>query len=294
MSARTPITAPRSRIYRGTLRHRRMLPKRHEFTYSVWMAWLDLDELPELFNGVPGFSACRPALARFRRQDYLTPHDQPLDQVVRAEVERQLGFSPRGRICLLTQLRTLGVGFNPVSLYYCYDPNDALCAVLGEVSNTPWGERHLYACAVDPSRHKHTAEFDKAMHVSPFNPMDMTYRWHFNTPDVQLLMHMENWKDGERHFDASLTLEARPATRARLLGTLARQPWMSLKTLAGIHFEALRLWARRVPIHDHPGPDSQSREPVPHEPVHREFLPREPVPHAPLPREPGAREESSS
>ena len=251
------IAAPRSRIYRGELRHRRFLPRDHAFTYGVWMAWLDLDELPELFDGVPGFSARGPALARFRREDYLKddhiPHDRPLKEAVRAELERQLGDAPEGRICVLTQLRTLGMGFNPVSLYYAFDTTGALRAVLGEVSNTPWGERTRYACAVDPSRHSHAVEFAKAMHVSPFNPMDMTYRWRFNTPGERLLMHMETWQEDACHFDATLTLTARPATRRVLLGTLVRQPWMSAKTLAGIHFEALRLWAKRVPIHDHPG-----------------------------------------
>lgn len=252
--------SPRSRIYRGTLRHRRFLPRPHAFEYGLWMAWLDLDELPELFDGVPGFSARRPALARFRREDYLAPHDRPLKQAVREELERQLGSAPDGRICVLTQLRTLGLGFNPVSLYYAYDARGELRAVLGEVSNTPWGERTRYACTLTPGRHGHVAEFDKVMHVSPFNPMDMTYRWRFDTPGETLSMHMENWKDGERHFDATLTLQARPATRGVLLATLARQPWMSLKTLAGIHFEALRLWLKRIPVHDHPGQDPPSRE----------------------------------
>ncbi|MBE0489076.1 MAG: DUF1365 domain-containing protein [Halomonas sp.] len=253
------ITTPRSRIYRGTLRHRRFLPRHHTFSYRVWMAWLDLDELPELFDGVPGFSARRPALARFRREDYLAPHDRPLGQVVREELERQLGWAPSGRICLLTQLRTLGVGFNPVSLYYAFDDDGELRAVLGEVTNVPWGERARYACEVPPGRHSHEATFAKMMHVSPFNPMDMTYRWRFNTPEERLMMHMETWQGDARPFDATLTLEARPATRGVLLGTLARQPWISLKTLAGIHFEALRLWLKRVPIHDHPGPDPSSR-----------------------------------
>ncbi|RTR01524.1 DUF1365 domain-containing protein [Halomonas nitroreducens] len=244
--------APRSRIYRGWLRHRRFLPRHHAFRYRLWMAWLDLDELPELFDGVPGFSARRPALARFRREDYLAPHDRPLKDAVRGELQRQLGSAPDGRICLLTQLRTLGVGFNPVSLYYAYDARGELRALLGEVSNTPWGERTTYACTVEPRRHGHRAEFDKAMHVSPFNPMDMRYRWCFNAPGEALTMHMETWQGEARHFDATLTLEARPATRGVLVATLARQPWMALKTLAGIHFEALRLWLKRVPLHAHP------------------------------------------
>ncbi|QNI01566.1 DUF1365 domain-containing protein [Halomonas sp. SH5A2] len=243
---------PHSRVYRGTLRHRRFTPHAHRFDYQLWMAWLDLDELPTLFDGVPGFSARGAALARFRREDYLGPTDRPLATAVREELTRQLGSAPEGRICVLTQLRTLGAMFNPISMYYAYDRQGQLAAVLGEVTNMPWRERTCYACRVDSHRHSHHATFDKAMHVSPFNPMDMTYRWRFNTPGDQLLLHMENWQAGQRHFDATLTLEAAPATAKVLLATLARQPWISLKTITGIHFEALRLWLKRNPIYNHP------------------------------------------
>ena len=245
-------TQPRSRIYRGTLRHRRFTPKSHAFSYQLWMAWLDLDELPELFDKVPGFSARRPALARFRREDYLGPVDRPLKTAVREELIRQLGSAPNGRICVLTQLRTLGCMFNPISVYYAYDHLGRLTAVLSEVTNMPWRERTCYAIAVDPSRHSHQAHFDKDLHVSPFNPMEMTYRWKFNAPGEKLFLHMENWQDQQCHFDATLTLDASPAIRSALLKTLARQPWMSLKTIAGIHFEALRLWLKRVPVYNHP------------------------------------------
>jgi len=246
------IATPRSRIYRGTLRHRRFTPTSHAFRYQLWMAWLDLDELPDLFDKVPGFSARRPALARFRREDYLGPTDRPLKTAVREELIRQLGSAPNGRICVLTQLRTLGCMFNPISVYYAYDHLGRLAAILSEVTNMPWRERTRYASAVDPSRHSHQAFFDKRLHVSPFNPMEMTYRWKFNAPCETLFLHMENWQDQQRHFDATLTLVASPATRGTLLKTLARQPWMSLKTIAGIHFEALHLWLKRAPVYNHP------------------------------------------
>ncbi|MCA1771655.1 MAG: DUF1365 domain-containing protein [Halomonas sp.] len=245
-------TTPNSRVYRGTLRHRRFTPHAHSFDYQLWMAWLDLDELPTLFDGVPGFSARGPALARFRREDYLGPTDRPLATAVREELTRQLGSAPEGRICVLTQLRTLGAMFNPISMYYAYDREGQLAAVLGEVTNMPWRERTCYASRIDSHRHSHHATFDKAMHVSPFNPMDMTYQWRFNTPGDQLLLHMENWQAGERHFDATLTLKAAPATAKVLMATLARQPWVSLKTITGIHFEALRLWLKRNPLYNHP------------------------------------------
>ncbi|GAA3909853.1 DUF1365 domain-containing protein [Halomonas cibimaris] len=262
--------SPRSRVYCGTLRHRRFVPKTHAFSYQVWMMWLDLDELPELFNGVPGFSARRPAPARFRREDYLGPAAMPLKDAVRKRLTDELGGAPDGRICMLTQLRVLGAVFNPITFYYAFDRDDRLAAILGEVTNMPWRERTTYAAAVDPARHTHAARFAKHMHVSPFNPMDMRYRWRFNVPGEQLLMHMENHAaDGDGgaercHFDATLTLEGTPATRGALVRTLARRPGMSLKTLAGIHLQALKLWRKGVAIHDHPGPnDSKNHRETP-------------------------------
>ncbi|WP_311950162.1 DUF1365 domain-containing protein [Halomonas piscis] len=248
----------RSRVYRGTLRHRRFVPKAHEFSYRVWMLWLDLDELPGLFDGVPGFSARRPAPARFRREDYLGPVDMPLADAVRRRLTATLGHAPDGRICMLTQLRVLGTVFNPVTFYYAFDRDDRPAAILGEVTNMPWRERVCYVAEVDGSRHSHAAHFAKAMHVSPFNPMVMTYRWRFNTPGERLLMHMENRAaDGENggercHFDATLTLDGTPATRGALVATLARQPGMSLKTLAGIFLQAFKLWRKKMPVYDHP------------------------------------------
>jgi len=256
---------PRSRLYRGELRHRRVVPRAHAFTYRLWMLWLELDELPALFDGVPGFSARRPALARFRREDYLAPRDRPLDEAVRERLRQELGDTVAaradGRIAMLTQLRLFGMAFNPITLYYVHDRDGRLRALLGEVTNTPWGERQVYACEVDPARHSHAAHFTKALHVSPFNPMDMTYHWRFNAPGRYLYMHMEAHRAGVRHFDATLTLEGQPATRAALLGILVRHPLMSLKTVAAIHWQALRLWLKRTPVHDHPGGGRCARKP---------------------------------
>ena len=251
-------TVTHSRVAWGTLRHRRFTPRPHAFTYRVWMAWLDLDELPALFDALPGFSARRMALARFRREDYLGPARLPLKTAVRQRLHAELGELPDGPIRMLTQLRLCGVGFNPITLYYAYDREERLCAILGEVTNTPWRERQVYASRVTPTRHVHAAHFDKALHVSPFNPMDMRYRWRFNTPGAHLSMHMDVWRDATRHFDATLTLTFAPAGRRAWLAALARAPWMSLKTLAAIHFEAVRLWCKRVPLFSHPRREEKS------------------------------------
>ncbi len=240
-------------IYKGWVRHRRAAPVPHRFRYPLFMLYLDLAEIPALFDAVPGFSARRPALAWFRRRDYLGPHSLPLDEAVRQLVARRTGSRPEGPIRLLTHLRYFGYCMNPVSFYYCFDRRERLESIVAEITNTPWKERHQYVLPV-PRRGERVQrfEFDKDFHVSPFMPMDMRYRWSFSAPGARLLVNMENYRGGEAMFDATLTLRAEPLTRAALLRTLAAFPVMTLQVIAAIHWQALRLWWKGTPFHAHP------------------------------------------
>jgi len=235
-------TVINSCLYEGILRHRRILPRKHHFSYQVFMAYLDLDELSALTT--KGIARNRFAGASFYDVDY--PLGTPLKANALARLKTLTGECPDGRVMLLTQLRYLGIHFNPLNLYYCFDHQNVLRWVLAEVRNTPWNERHYYAVNAQTK-----APIRKAFHVSPFNPMDMVYRWRFNTPDNMLRMHIENHQD-EKVFDATLMLVQRPLTRRVLRGLLLRIPLMTMKTLAAIYWQALRLWLKQVPIHHHP------------------------------------------
>ena len=232
----------RSAAYLGWLSHRRRAPRAHAFRYRVFMAYLDLAELDEVFRGRWLWSAKRPALARFRREDHLGEPRLPLDEAVRTLVEERTGRRPAGPIRLLTHLRYFGYVFNPVSFYYCHDERgERVESVVAEVNNTPWGERHCYV--IQP-----TDSTPKAMHVSPFMPMDLDYRWRLSPPGERLSVRMALRKERETVFDATLSLRRR-AFSDRLL---AAYPLMTLKVIAAIHWEALRLWLKGVPVHTHP------------------------------------------
>ena len=239
-------------IYSGTVRHRRFAPRDHEFRYSLFMMYIDLEELPDLFRGRWLWSADRPAPARFRRADYLGDPAIPLDQAVRDEAERLTGRRPTGPIRLLTHLRYWGFCFNPVSFYFCFDEADERVeSVLAEITNTPWKERHVYALersGEGPIR----GSFDKRFHVSPFMDMDQTYHWNLTEPAHTLAIHMENRKAGGSLFDATLTLQREEITPGSLARALLRHPFMTGKVIAGIHWQALKLWLKRVPVIDHP------------------------------------------
>jgi len=228
------------------------------------MLWLDLDEVDRVFAGRWFCSAGRPALVRWRRSDHLGDPERPLIDDVRDEVERQSGRRPAGPVRLLTHPRYFGYGFNPASFYFCYGADgETLDSVLIEVTNMPWGERHLYVLPMAESlgrAGRADFRFRKAMHVSPFLPMDLDYRCRLAPPGRRLIVHMEDINGDETVTDATLALERRPITGPNLARALVRYPFMTGQVVFHIHWQALRLWLKGIPIHDHPATTPSERE----------------------------------
>ncbi len=175
---------------------------------------------------------------------------------MRKLVHEQAGFRPTGPIRLLTHLRHFGYYMAPLSLFYCFDTSGHVTAVVAEVVNTPWRERHCYVLSdsnrmarqSSPLRFRTAKEF----HVSPFLDMDYEYRWQLNEPDQQLQVEIANYKQGRRTFDASLSLQRRELTRGNVVRMLVHYPWMSARVVTAIYFQALRLWMKRCPFYPHP------------------------------------------
>jgi DUF1365 family protein len=199
-------------MYEGTIRHRRFAVTTHEFRHRIALAYADLDAPPH---------------GRF---------------LARAQVEA-LVERPLDRIRLLTMPRSLGVGFNPVSFYYCFDAAGALTHVVAEVTNTPWGERHTYVLP------QGQGSPDKAFHVSPFMGMDHAYDVRASTPGTKLSVRIESRRAGALAFAAALDLERRPYSRRRLAGA-------SLRTLALIYAHAIALKVKGAPYFPHPRPEA--------------------------------------
>ena len=254
----------KSAVYFGQVRHRRLAPTPHAFRYRMFQLYLDLDELPGLFDRYWLWSARRSALARFRREDHLGDPERPLADCVRELVEQDTGRPARGPIRLLTHLRYFGYGFNPVSFYYCFDADDRRVeTIVAEVNNTPWGERHCYVLPMPdelpPGGHGRFRP-EKRMHVSPFMPMDIDYDWRFGPPGDRLTVHMENARGGRKVFDATLVLTRREISSATLARALLVYPLMTLKVIAAIHWQALKLWLKKTPVYDHPGKERRMEE----------------------------------
>ena len=234
------MTARASAIYAGTVSHARRGPRAHAFSYRMYMLYLDLDELPEL------------GLRSFRRADYLGDPSRDLATEVRDRVEAALGFRPEGPIRLLTHVRSLGYVFNPVSFYYCFAAGgERLRAVVAEITNTPWGERHAYVLPAGPDGVVST--FEKAFHVSPFYPMEQSYDWRLPVPGESLQVEMANLEKGSEVFRARLALRrAGDLSPAALRRAALLQPLMAWKVHAAIYWQALRLWVKGTPFHVHP------------------------------------------
>lgn len=228
------------------------------------MMYLDLAELPQLFRGRWFWSVRRTALARFRRSDHLGNPAVPLDEEVRQLVFHETGQRPSGPIRLLTHLSYFGYVFNPVSFYYCFNKGDTrLETIVAEVNNTPWGERHCYVLpqSLDQGVGSNKRYFpEKEMHVSPFMEMDVDYDWRFNTPSDLLTVHMQNLRKGQKIFDATLVLHRKEITGSSLASVLLSYPLMTLKIILAIHWEALKLWLKGVPVTDHPAKEQPALE----------------------------------
>jgi DUF1365 family protein len=250
-----------SAIYQGMVNHQRFTPKPHQFRYKVFMMYLDLDELPNLFNQVKRWSYQSKNWAWFNRADYYGNPEIPLKQEISTLVNQATGYMPRGPIRLLTNMRYFGHCFNPVSFYYCFEADgERLQAIVSHITNTPWAEDYAY---VHDFNAEHTIKetksgvitsfkLDKKFHVSPFMPMDIQYDWAFKLVDKQLLVHMQNFQHGEQVFNATLALERLEINERSLNWILVSYPLMTIKVVGAIYWNALLLWLKRITFHSNP------------------------------------------
>lgn len=243
-------------IYTGTIRHRRFRPEAHAFEYGVFMTLLDLDRLDEAFalSRLTGYN--RSAWASFHDEDHLPDFAGSSRDRLRAAAAAAGVSLPDGPVLLLTHLRYGGYVFNPISLYYCHDSTGVVRSVLGEVNNTYGGHRNYWLQPQDSNPRVIRDTAAKTLYVSPFMDADVTYEFRLTPPGESLTAHMtvrgQCESSTSRIFDATLRLTRRPWTAAAWRRTLFDQPLMTAKVIAAIHWQALRLRMKGLPVQPFP------------------------------------------
>ncbi|WP_284219492.1 DUF1365 domain-containing protein [Agaribacter marinus] len=244
-----------SALYKGIVFHQRTHPKKHKFSYNLFLWWIKLEELPQLENTLTlfGVNTKKRAWLRFKFSDYMntknvehsaTTHEE-LENHVLKTMSNLAKETLTGSIFFLGQTRTLGKYFSPVNFWFLRDENNNFTHMLAEVSNTPWNERHHYL--VDLKLQENTT---KSFHVSPFNPMDMIYKWNVQTPCDYMRLQLSCYKD-IKHFEAAIDMKKETLNNSALKKTLFSIPSMTIKTVVGIYWQALKLFIKRVPIYTH-------------------------------------------
>jgi DUF1365 family protein len=232
-----------SALYEGTLVHARHEPKRHAFRYPVAYWLLDLDELPELDRRFRLISVNRRNVLSLRDRDHFDGDVTPLKEAV----IRFADDASIDRVLVLTQLRVLGYVFNPVSFYWCYRADGSLACMVAELNNT-FGERLPELLEGDMLAYEH----DKRLHVSPFMGLDQRYRYAFSEPGKSVFARIEVREGDRLQLQAVLAGRRRELSRAAIGRFLLHYPLMPLQVIALIHWQALRLYLKRIPFNHKP------------------------------------------
>lgn len=245
---------PRFALATGRVWHQRAEPA-HRFHYPLWLVWCDVDSPDGMLARHPWWGRrWRPVT--FRERDFVDTGERPLGDKVRDKAA-ELGFDwSAGRTYMLGQWRTFGMLFNPLVLYLHYPPRgERPDAMIAEVRNTPWRERHFYPvplAASDPADMPQRYEHAKNFHVSPFLPLALRYRWTLHAVFPELRLTLEDLDEDRVVFAAGLNMTLREADRAGMRAVIRRFGVQSAKTLAWIYVQAWRIWRKGATFYDHP------------------------------------------
>jgi DUF1365 family protein len=247
----------RSSLYVGSVMHRRLRPRRHHFRYRAFWMLLGLDELDQLSGKLRWFSYNRPNLFSL----YDTDHGDGTRAPLRVQIESRLDEAgidlTGGRVWLLCMPRTFGYCFNPLSIFFCYRADGTLAAIVYQVHNT-FAERHSYIIAVERTGDAIHQRCRKLFYVSPFMDMDMRYDFRIVGPSERIVVDICASSAGGRVLHAVLAGVRESLTDRELARVFVQMPAITVKVMVAIHWEAVKLWAKRIRFRQRPSPPERA------------------------------------
>lgn len=232
-------------LYECTVMHRRISPKEHSFVYRIFLFLLDLDELEEVSNRVPIFSANAPNIYSLRDRDYFQLSSGGLRRNIELFLECEGCFEKPGRIRLLTLPALLGYTFNPISIFFCDRADGSPMTSVIQVGNTFSELKPFLVPATDGGFLRRVA---KNFYVSPFSDLDLEFEFRFHLPGERLGVWIDDYAAAEKTLVSALTGRRRELTTSNLVGMTLRYPLITLQVITLIHWEALRLWWKQIPF----------------------------------------------
>ncbi|TSA33088.1 MAG: DUF1365 domain-containing protein [Verrucomicrobiaceae bacterium] len=234
-------------LYECTVMHRRLSPKKHEFVYRIFLFFLDLDEVDHL--GIPIFSTNSPNVYALHDSDYFRLGGGSIRDNLLTFLRSEGVTEMPARIRLLTLPRLLGYTFNPISVFFCFDSENRPLTSVVQVGNT-FGEFKPFVVPLDPESPLFHARLPKHFYVSPFSALDLEFDFRFDFPGEHLRILIDDYQGAEKTLISTLTGSRRELTLGSLLFLSIKYPLVTLKIITLIHWEAFRLWWKRIPHHD--------------------------------------------
>jgi len=242
-------------ICSGSVVHNRLTPKQHRFKYKMSWCLFDLDSINDVFNKTKLWSLNKFNVISLKNKDYINSETGSIKTKVIDYLKIKENHDFNGKVFLFTHPRFMGFGFNSVNFYFCYEDNK-LIYILSEINNTPWKEKHVYIHSIDNQLPEdsvnHQFEFQKEFHISPFADMDIKYLWNFNIHPEKLIIRMELIKENNLVMNVNLKTSIQPVINKDLVTWTFKKPFQALKMFTGIYWQALKLWAKKLPIYTNP------------------------------------------
>lgn len=234
-------------LYETDVMHCRIRPKRHQFNSSLFMFYLDLDEIDRLENVSKLIGHNKNRIYNFMDKDHFDLDGTTIKEKVLNYLQDKVDTESIKKIMLLTNLRTFGYVFNPVSFYFCFDLQNKPVCVVPEICNTFREIKPFFIKDIEEGKNTFRSQQKKNFYISPFVSVDMPLDFKVRIPDEQLNIQIDDYDEQGKFLYATMSGRKVQLTKRNLILYSLKFPFVTLKIISLIHFHALLLWLKKVP-----------------------------------------------